>query len=259
MNDRSVKRNVLVWGLPFAIVLVALGYETDWGRGIAHDEALPKASAPMPVPVALLPEYAINGGVEARRETVERSLFNPTRRPAPPATQTAAAKATAEHGQYALTGTTMVGNEATAFLREIKSGKSHTVRQGETLNGVTIAEVATDHVTLKQGGDVEELSLKIASGPKSTIQVAAPPVPGGVPHPGQPAPPPVPAGAGGSAGNAGAGARPVAPPPPNATNPAAAAAHPNGSISVSELLAQRRRAARAAAEAAATGQAPARP
>jgi hypothetical protein len=243
MNDRSFMRNVVVWAIPFAVVVVALGYETHWGQGIAHEQPLPKASAPARVPVALLPEYAINGGVDARRETVERSLYNPPRRPAPPAAPAAAAKGAAQHGQYALTGTTMMGKEATAFLREIKSGKSHTVRQGETLNGVTVAEIASDHVTLKQDGDVEELSLKIASGPRSTVQIAAPTPPGGT---------------GQNSGNAPNATRPVAP-PPNATNPAAAAHNPNGSISVSELLAQRRRAARAAAEAAATGQPAARP
>ena len=36
-----------------------------------------------PVVTALLPEYAIAGGTAARAETVERTLFNPTRRPAP--------------------------------------------------------------------------------------------------------------------------------------------------------------------------------
>jgi hypothetical protein len=258
MNDRSFMRNVVVWAIPFAVVVVALGYETHWGQGIAHEQPLPKASAPARVPVALLPEYAINGGVDARRETVERSLFNPTRRPAPPAAPAAAAKGAAQHGQYALTGTTMLGKEATAFLREIKSGKSHTVRQGETLNGVTVAEIASDHVTLKQDGDVEELSLKIASGPRSTVQIAAPTPPGGVPHAGGQPVPHAAGGTGQNSGNAPNATRPVAP-PPNATNPAAAAHNPNGSISVSELLAQRRRAARAAAEAAATGQPAARP
>jgi hypothetical protein len=255
MNDRSVMRNILVWGIPFAVVVVALGYETHWGQRIAEDEPPARASAPTPVPVALLPEYGINGGVDARRETVERSLFNPTRRPAPPATQTAAAKPAAQHGQYTLTGTTMMGNVATAFLREIKTGKSHTVRQGEALNGATVAEIKADHVTLRQDGDVEELSLKIASGPRSTVQVAASTLPGAVPHPGVPAQAPPAQMAGGSAGNVVNPGRPIAP-PPTAINPAAA--REGSAQSVSELLAQRRRAARAAAEAAANAQ-PARP
>ena len=257
MSDPAVLRSVLVWGLPFAIVAAVLGYETDWGRDLAPDAPAPAKVAPAPVSVALLPEYAISGGVEARRETVERALFNPTRRPAPPATQTAQAAPPAAHGEYTLTGTTVVGNVATAFLREVKGGKSHTVHKGETLNGVLVADVRPDAVKLKQGNDVEELQLKVASGPKSTVQIAPPaPVPGqpGVPHlPGVPGTgvPGLPAGH----------AVPPAPPtgstftPPTSTRPIAPPPSPNaaartGAISVGELLAQRRRAA---AQAAAEG------
>jgi hypothetical protein len=250
MNDKAMLRAVLVWGIPFAVVVAALGYETDWGRDVTPDRPPPAKLGPSPVGVALLPEFRISGGVDARRETVERSLFNPTRRPAPPATQTAQAATQAQHGQYTLTGTTVVGNVATAFLREVKGGKSHTVRAGESLNGVTVAEVKSDVVKLKQGTDVEELRLKIASGPKSTVQIAPP------------APPPNQPGAGHVPGLPGVpGATPGVPPTgstqtlPNSTRPVAPPPTPNatgaaGVVSVGELLAQRRRAA---AQAAAEG------
>jgi hypothetical protein len=250
MNDKAMLRAVLVWGIPFAVVVAALGYETDWGRDVTPDRPTPAKAGPSPVGVALLPEYGISGGVEARRETVERSLFNPTRRPAPPATQTAQAPTQAQHGQYTLTGTTVVGNVATAFLREVKGGKSHTVHAGESLNGVTVAEVKPDVVKLKQGSDVEELRLKIASGPKSTVQIAAPTPP--PTHPGAAHVPGLPGAPGAAPGVPPTGStqalpsstRPVAPPPtPNATGAA-------GVVSVGELLAQRRRAA---AQAAAEG------
>jgi len=242
MNDgAALMRNVLIWGIPFAIVIAALGYETDWGRDVDHDTQLPAAVAPQPVAVALLPEYRIDGGLEARKETVERVLFNPTRRAAPPASQTAGSNSAMQQGVYALTGTTVVGNVATAFLREVKGGKSHTVHQGETLNGVVVAEVKSDHVRLKQGDDVEELTLKIASGPKSTVQVAAP-------TPGTPTAQAAAQAVGGTGGGASGASsiRPVAPP----AGGAAPQARP-GVVSVGELLAERRRAARAAAEAAA--------
>ncbi|HLW11170.1 MAG TPA: hypothetical protein VKU81_00595 [Casimicrobiaceae bacterium] len=242
MNDgAALMRNVLTWGIPFAIVLAALGYETDWGRDVAHETQSPATAAPQPVAVALLPEYRIDGGIEARKETVERALFNPTRRAAPPASQTAGSKSAMQQGAYALTGTTVVGNVATAILREVKGGKSHTVHQGETLNGVVVAEVKADHVRLKQGDDVEDLQLRIAGGPKSTVQVAAP-------TPGAPTAQAAAQAVGGTGGGApGASAiRPIAPP----AGAAASEARP-GVVSVGELLAERRRAARAAAEAAA--------
>jgi hypothetical protein len=247
MNDKDLLRAVLAWGIPFAVVVAALGYETNWGHDVTSVSPAPAKVAPSPLAVSLLPEYAVEGGVETRRDTVDRTLFNPTRRPAPPATQTAS-NAAAQHGQYTLTGTTVIGDVATAFLKEVKGGKSHTVRQGEALNGVTVSEVKPDYVKLKQGDDVEELRLKIAAGPKSTVQVA----PVAPPHPVQPTP----AGAqpgqpqpvtGTNLPQPGGAIRPVTPPPtPNA------AGQP-GIVSVSELLAQRRRAA---AQAAAEGRTP---
>jgi hypothetical protein len=41
---------------------------------------------PKPVVPAPLPEYQVEGGVASLNETVDRTLFNSTRRPAPPAT-----------------------------------------------------------------------------------------------------------------------------------------------------------------------------
>jgi hypothetical protein len=246
MNDGAMMRSVLLWAIPFAIVAGALAYETDWGRSVSPDPETSKAARVAPVTVSLLPEYKIVGGVEARKETVDRVLFNPTRRPAPPAVQTASgAGGSMQKGLYTLTGTTVVGTVATAFLREVKGGKSHTVHQGETLNGVVIADVKSDRVQLKQGGEIEDLQLKIATGPKATIQVAPPPPA----TPAQPGVHPAPVPAGQHPPNA----APVPPaPPPNVTNPNAT---PHaGTTSVSEILAERRRAARAAAPSAAAKQ-----
>ena len=256
MNDASpLLRNLLLWGIPFAIVVGALGYETDWGRAITREMPAAAVSSPQPVAVALLPEYRIEGGTEARRQTVERVLFNPTRRPAPPATQGPGAKTALQRGAYTLTGTTVVGNVATAFLREVNGGKSHAVRQGDKLNDVLVAEVKPDHVRLKQGDDVEDLQLKIAAGPKTTVQVAVAPLPG---LPGQPNAQAAAAAAAAAAARAAAGGSAAPPNDRRVARPVAPIAGTpprTGNVSVGELLAERRRAARAAAAAA--GQAPA--
>ena len=98
--------------------------------------------------MALLPEYAIDGGVGSRRETVERPAFVPTRRPAPPpASTTEPPKPKLQRGQFLLTGTAVVDNTAIAFLREASTGKSRTVRKGDTINGMTVTEVVPDRVT----------------------------------------------------------------------------------------------------------------
>src|SRR3954447_21714725 len=137
MRDATtMARSLAIWVIPFVIAVAAIGVETDWGRSLNRDTPVPAAAPPQPVAVALLPEYRIEGGVDARRETVDRVLFNPTRRPAPPASQVAGTTPAMKHGQYTLTGTTVMGNVATAFLKEVNGGKSRSVRKGETLNGV---------------------------------------------------------------------------------------------------------------------------
>lgn len=219
----------LVWALPFVVIALLVGWETDWGHALKRVPAIDGKAAAQPVPVALLPEYRIEGGVDSRRETVERTLFNPTRRPAPPQAS-AAAKSAVPTGQFVLTGTTVVDKKATAFLREVNGGRSRRVQQGETINGLLVAEVRADRVRLTAGDAVEELTLKVAAGPKTTIQpVVAAPTP---PQPGAP--------------NA------------QQAQPTATPGQPGQAPDVAETLANRRRAARAA-EAAAQQQQNAQP
>ena len=218
----------LIWALPFALIALLVGWETDWGHALKRVPPLDAGVGAQPVAIALLPEYRIDGGTESRRETIERTLFNPTRRAAPPQ---AAASATPklQAGQFVLTGTTVVDQKASAFLREVNGGRSRRVQQGETINGMLVAEVRADRVKLTVGPDAELLTLKVAIGPKTTIQpqVAAPAPP--QPQPGAPA----------SAQNA-------------------AGAQPGQIQDAADVLASRRRAARAAAEAT-QGQQPGQP
>ena len=64
----------LVWALPFLVISALIGWETDWGRALKRVPRLDPNVTPQPVSVALLPEYRINGGVDVRRETVNRTL-----------------------------------------------------------------------------------------------------------------------------------------------------------------------------------------
>ncbi len=175
---------------------------------------------------ALLPEFEIPGGVAARTETVERTLFNPTRRPAPQMAQEAAASRM-KRGQFALTGTLLIEGKNTAFLREVAGNKPRRVHAGETINGMRVAEVKADRVVLALGDESEELTLKVATNPRPT------------PAPVVAAPQPAPAVA--------AAPAPAAPPP---VNPNAAAAAAAGAAGTGQTAIERRRAARAAAAAA---------
>jgi hypothetical protein len=207
-------RSRLWWLVPVLALGVLLGAELGWGHRVHRLPEPGPALEARPVTPALLPEYKIEGGLAGRAETVSRTLFNPTRRPAPTAVADAG-RSQLQRGQFVLTGTSLVGDRGIAFLKEVAGGKSRTVRQGEQINGMLVAEVKSDRVRLTLGGDSEELVLKVAAGPRTTTAptppVAANPL-GTIP----PAATPQPA-------------------TPSATQP-------------DQLLEQRRRAARAATE-----------
>jgi hypothetical protein len=217
-------RSRLWWLLPALAIGVLLGIELGWGRQVHRLPEPPAALEARQVTPALLPEYKVEGGLAGRVETVNRTLFNPTRRPAPTAVVDAG-KSQMQRGQFVLTGTSLAGERSIAFLKEIAGGKSRTVRQGEQLNGMLVAEVRSDRVRLTLGDDSEELVLKIAAGPKTTVNPAPPPSPvAGVPASPQTAAPsavqPEPAQLleqrrrAARAATAGEGVPPVAPPAP---------------------------------------------
>ena len=221
-------QSALWWLLPLVALAVTLGWETDWGRAIETRPPPAEAIEPKPVATPLLPEYEIAGGVAAHSETVERTLFNPTRRPAPTLAQDGSGPGRMKRGQFVLTGTMLVDGKNTAFLREATGSKSRRVLAGESINGMRVAEVKADRVTFVLGDESEELVLNVAKNPRPTPA----PVVAGAP-PGQPA-------------VAAAGV------PPQATPAAARAAAPANAAGGQTAL-ERRRAARAAAAGGANG------
>jgi hypothetical protein len=232
---RSIARAALVWLAPFALFALLLAWQTDWGRAFAREPSADAPAAPAPLSVALLPEYQPSATPDKNKDAVERTLFNPTRRPAPQAA-VAEAKSTMKRGQFALSGTIVVEGKTTAFLKETNGGKPRRVTQGEVINGMTVASIAPDRIKLALGNETEELVLKVAAGPKTTIQPVVPNAPvtaGAPPRPGVPGTPP--------------GAVPGQPPTANSQV-----------RDVADVLAERRRAARAA-EAAAAGLPPGTP
>jgi hypothetical protein len=163
----------LWWLVPFAALALLLGIETDWGRGVNRLPGPPPTIEPKPVVAALLPEYRVEGGLETHAETVSRTLFNPTRRPAPTVAADAS-RTSMPKGKFVLMGTAVAGERHIAFLKEVAGGKSRVVKQGEQVNGVLVAAVTADRVRFTQGDDSEELVLKPAPGPKATTQPPPP-------------------------------------------------------------------------------------
>jgi hypothetical protein len=233
---RSISRAALVWLAPFTFFAILLAWQTDWGRAFAREPSADAPPAPAPLSIALLPEYQPQATPDKNKDAVERTLFNPTRRPAPQVAAMAGAAPKLQRGQFALSGTIVVEGKTTAFLKETNGGKPRRVTQGEVINGMTVASIAPDRVKLSLGDETEELVLKVAAGPKTTIQPVVPNAPvtaGAPPRPGVP------------------GTAPAAVPgqPTTANSPVR---------DVADVLAERRRAARAA-EAAAAGLPPGTP
>jgi len=162
------------WLVPLLVLALLVGWEIDWGRQIVRLPPAPLPLEPKPVTPALLPDYAIEGGLSANSETVNRTLFIATRRPAPVLAGEGGPRVL-KAGQFLLVGTAMSGNQNIAFLKEVAGGKSRTVRQGETINGMLVASVTPERVKLTLGDDAEELVLKVAAGPKTTLGAPPPP------------------------------------------------------------------------------------
>jgi hypothetical protein len=178
LDGRPLLRRALIWAVPVVLLLAAIGVELY--RGTVPGDVVPAVATrpPNPVNVAVLPMYSVGTGDDALSAIGEHTLFNPTRRPAPPALASEDGPSRIPKGQYVLTGTTVYGDSAVAYLKNMKDGKQHSVHKGDKLDGMQVAEVTATSVRLAVGGDSEELELKVAAGPRTTIQ---PPPPAGEP------------------------------------------------------------------------------
>ena len=167
-------------------VIGVFGWETGWGRYLSpsvpkFEGALRKADN-----IAILPPFTMPPIDPAYKETVERPLFSQTRRPNPPAT-TATIVPAMEKGKYRLSGTSVGPELSTAFLVDLKSGKTWRVVKGGLVDptssqGVKLDTVGATQVVLKLGDETETLSLatsKSAAVPLPTIPQNA--IPGGAP------------------------------------------------------------------------------
>jgi len=188
----TLRRRPLIAGL--ALLAAALAVLLAFEIADASRSRIPAvASRPAAAAQAkLLPSIASTPAEQAYPESVARPLFTPTRRPAP--TQTVAAAPAFNRGQFQLLGVIIVGNTKTAMLREKASGKVHRVETGREVNGIKVASIERDTVTLAQGGESEVVPMQVQKGAAAAGQphvagpFAQPAAPG---QPQQPVPPPV--------------------------------------------------------------------
>lgn len=172
-----------------AVLVVVIGMELGFGTRLRSAlNSSPKRAAA--AEAKLLPPLIATAPEQAYPETATRPLFTPTRRPAPEAV--VATQSTFQRGQFLLQGVTIVGDNRIALLREKSTGRTHRVERGREVNGIKVAEIQPEAVTLAQGSETEVLTLdvqKVGAAPAGAGAVPLGPFAGPASPPPQ-APPP---------------------------------------------------------------------
>lgn len=192
------QRQPLVIALAGIAVLLAVVLAAETGFGTRMGPALPGVNVKPAAPpeAKLLPALTPTNADQLYPETTARPLFIATRRPAPPAET--AQQSAMKRGQFVLHGVIIAGNTKIAMLREKANGRIHRVERGQEINGMKLAEVLPESVTLAQGSEQEVLPLQVlragapgqppvaapaATGPFPSAAPVAPPVQPSLPNP----------------------------------------------------------------------------
>ena len=177
-------------GVLVVALLAVIGLETQWGSSLRPTPVVTIAQAPKAGDTSLLPAFVLPGVDAGFKESLDRPLFLPTRRPVP--VTTATAQPLMKKGQFRLAGTVVNQELPFAFLVEIATGKGMRVAKGADIlsTGISVAAIDAVRVVLKQGDETEELSLRTASSPPPVAAQPGSPGAAGVPGTGQRSPPP---------------------------------------------------------------------
>ena len=168
--------------------LAVIGYETQWGTNLRPVPVSALGQGAKNGDTSLLPAFELPAMDTGFKETVDRPLFSPSRRPVP--VLTGAGQTVMKKGQFRLAGTVVNQDLPYAFLVEIATGKGMRVAMGADImsTGISVASIDAVRVVLKQGEETEELTLRTASSPPPPT--AAPGIPAaGLPGQAQRPPP----------------------------------------------------------------------
>ena len=184
-----LRRNPLIVALAVLCAVLAAVVATELVL-LRNSPSVMAAQKVAPAEAKLLPSLASASPESSYPETAARPLWIPTRRPAP---QVAAApQQSFQPGQFVLQGVTIAGGTRIAMLKEKTSGRVHRVELGRDVNGLHVADIEPERVTLTQGGQRETLELRVQRpGPAA----GTPGAPGQAHQTGQAVPPQNPAAA----------------------------------------------------------------
>jgi hypothetical protein len=161
MTDSSEK-TVTVIALGLSLVLAGIMvYEWQWGERFQHEVSKVHATSAKAAAVTLLPEFSLPSRT-TYSETLTRPIFAPSRR-GNLADNTG--RQQMKKGQFALSGVIIVPGQRLALLRDVTTGKSERVEQGQEIRGMLAERVDASEVELKQGNETEVLTLVVQRTP----------------------------------------------------------------------------------------------
>lgn len=138
----------------------------EWQQGLQLERDL-RTSHKIPTSVAptisLLSEFGLPAPETGFPELLARPLFTISRR-FPVVTQ--GGPSAMKKGQFVLVGVLLARPQQAALLRDVQTNKTETVAVGASVRGLVLEKVAPDRVVLRQGDEVEELTLDVLRGNK---------------------------------------------------------------------------------------------
>ncbi|MBZ0104737.1 MAG: hypothetical protein K8H84_03815 [Sulfuricella denitrificans] len=140
----------------------AMAYEWQWGERFTREISKSHTSNAKPALVSLLPEFGLPPRETAYLETLSRPIFIPSRHGSPAGK---GGHQQMKKGQFVLTGVIIVPGQRLALLRDVTTGKSERVEQGNEIRGMLAERVDPAEIVLKQGDEVEELVLLVQKTP----------------------------------------------------------------------------------------------
>jgi len=153
-----VRRNPILAALAAVAFLLAVALVLEYVVARPGGPAGP-ARPVVAADAKLLPPPPPVVAEQAYPETSARPLFTPTRRLAPEAI--AAQQPSFQRGQFVLLGVTIAGDTRIAMLREKASGKIHRIARGAEVNGIKVAAIEPESVTLAMSAEQESLPLTV--------------------------------------------------------------------------------------------------
>lgn len=138
----------------------------EWQQGVQLERNL-RTVHKIPTNVAptlsVLSEFGLPAQATGFPELLARPLFTISRRfPAVAQGGPGAMK----KGQFVLVGVLLARPQQAALLRDVQTNKTETVAVGASVRGLVLEKVSPDRVVLRQGEEVEELTLDVLRGSK---------------------------------------------------------------------------------------------